>query len=124
MSKISEKTIVQLKYGLAFKKLLEENKGKKLTNKSAGLIDHKLVSSLGQLSSATGLRKATISEVFAGKTNPEGTTIDAILEGLGKTFTQFSYYYDGITTEELQSYGEEIARAKIKRQKKKKKAKK
>jgi len=124
MAKNEEQVRVLLKYGLAFTKLLEENQAKKVANDKAGIQDVKLSSSLGGLSSETGLRKATLSVIFAGKSNLEALTINLILKGLGKSFTQFSNYYDNLTDGDLEKFKTEIQKNKSKYKKKKKKGKK
>ena len=119
MPKSKEQEFIQLKYALAFKKLLDENKAKKLENKAVDIKDHNLVDSLGKLSSATGLRVATLSDVFTGKSNPEAVTIDLIIEGLGKTFSQFGFYYDHLDEKKVLEYRKEIEKSRKERAKKK-----
>jgi len=100
--------LIKLRYGLTFRKLLDRNIEQHNRNKSNNFDDPMLVHSLGGLSSLTGLRKATLSEIFAGKTFPSGKSIFLIIEGLGSTFKIFGEYFDSITERELFLYKKDI----------------
>src|SRR5207244_3964983 len=99
---------VLLKYALALNKLLQENKTQKSENKKSGVKDIKLISSFGELSSETGLRKATLSAIFSGTSNPEALTIELILKALRKNYSQFSNYYDHFSDKDLLKFKAEI----------------
>ena len=96
--KDNELKLLLLRYGLTFKKLLEENE---LVKTEGNKVKPSLVTSLGQLSSATGLRKATLSEIFRGNSNPRAATIYTILNALDKSFTDFSKYFDNFKDKEV-----------------------
>ena len=119
MAKTQEQALILLRFGLSFKKLLDENKAEKQFNTDKGIKDHKLVYTLGQLSSTTGLRKATLSNIFSGSSNPEGTTILLILEGINKSLSKFAILYENITQEELLAYSKSIENARRNRKLKK-----
>ena len=119
MAKNEEKEIVLLKFALSFNSLLRENRSKKSENKRSGIKDLKLVSTLGGLSSETGLRKATLTAIFSGTSNPEALTMDLILKALNKSFSQFSDYFDNITPSDLDKFRSEILENRLKYKKKK-----
>ncbi|GLU57219.1 hypothetical protein Dfri01_66800 [Dyadobacter frigoris] len=103
---------LQLKCALALKCILEENKAKWQENKNSGKKDFLLISNLSQLSSSTGLRPATISNIFNGDTSPSITNVHQILLALNKNFTQFGYYFDQISDSELEAFEQEISKKK------------
>lgn len=113
-----EQNYIQLKFGLAFSRLLEENKKLKTRNEKNNIEDVNLNHSLGKISSDTGLRVATLSEIFSGKSNPKGVTIELILKSLGKTLSQFAKYYDNLKEDDINKFKEKIDDLKIKRRKK------
>jgi DNA-binding phage protein len=119
MANNEEKEIILLKFAWSFNRLLRENKSLKSENKTAGRKDIKLVSSLGGLSSETGLRKATLSAIFSGISNPEALTVVVILKALNKSFSQFSTYFDNITPKDLEKFRFEILENQVKYKKKK-----
>lgn len=106
--------LVQLKVGLTFKRLLDENEKLKTDNKAKTA----LVTSLGQLSSSTGLRKATLSDLVRGNSNPKASTIYMILAALGKSFTDFARHMDSIKDSEAWNYHKELEKAKKERKSK------
>lgn len=91
---------IQLKYALAFRKLLEEN----VKLKERGNAPHNLVTNTNQLADAIQRRPATISEIFNAKAIPNGVTIVLILEGLGKSFEDFARYFDNFSKAELSKF--------------------
>ncbi|OJW80273.1 MAG: hypothetical protein BGO69_05425 [Bacteroidetes bacterium 46-16] len=112
-----EQLLGQLKVGLAFKKLMEENE----RLKTEGRGKPTLITSLGQLSSAADLRKATLSDLFTGNSNPKISTINVVLSALGKTFTDFARYMDAITESEAWNYHKELEKARTVRNRRGKK---
>jgi DNA-binding phage protein len=119
-----EQKYIQLKIGLAFSKLLEENKDVKTENDKNNIEDIKLNSSLGELANDTGLRVATLSDIFSGKSNPKAVTIERILKSLGKNLNQLAEYYDNFKESDIIKFKEELERAKKERAKNRKKKKK
>lgn len=108
-----EKTYRKLKLGLALKKVMLD------TNNSGtnDLTDDKTSTSFSfrQLESLSGIRHASIVQIVNGKKNASWSTIDAILEGLGMTLTQFAIVYDEITEKEISEYQREIEKRKQER---------
>lgn len=98
--------LLKLRYALALRKLMQENE--LIKEKSQPKKDSLIIASLGQLSSSTGLRRATLSAIFNGDSNPSVQTVYLILEALGKTLTQFASYFDAITDKDALLYYKEI----------------
>lgn len=119
-----EQKYIQLKIGLAFSKLLEENKEVKTENDKNNIQDIRLNSSLGEVANDTGLRVATLSDIFSGKSNPKAVTIERILKSLGKNLNQLAGYYDNFKESDIIKFKEELEIAKKERAKNKKKKKK
>ena len=114
------KDIIQLKFGLCLKRILDENKAKSKGNKLEGIKDHKLISSLRKLDSATELRFATLQQIAAGKANATFTSIATISEALNLSLSQFFAYYDAISEQDALDYKAELKKAKEERKRKKK----
>jgi hypothetical protein len=114
MAKSKEQEEVMIKYAYAFNMLLQENKDQKRENKRLGFKDIKLISSLGGISSEARLRKATLTEIFAGTSNPEALTIELILKALRKNFAQFSAYFDNVAATDLARFREDLIKNKAK----------
>jgi transcriptional regulator with XRE-family HTH domain len=106
--------LVQLRFGLALKLILDENKSKAIDNPKKDIID-----SYGKLEISSGLRKATLIDFASGKSNPSGTTIAAILEALEISLSEFGTVYDKITEKEILEYKKEIEKARKARSNKK-----
>jgi transcriptional regulator with XRE-family HTH domain len=119
-----EQKYIQLKIGLAFSRLLEENKDLKIENNKNNIQDIKLNSSLGEVANDTGLRVATLSDIFSGKSNPKAVTIERILKSLGKNLNQLAGYYDNFRESDIIKFKEELEIAKKERAKNRKKKKK
>jgi hypothetical protein len=98
--------LIQLRFGLTLKLILDENKSKVLDNPKKEIID-----SYGKLETSSGLRKATLIDFASGKSNPTGTTIAAIIEALEMSLSQFGAYYDRITEKDILEYKKEIEKA-------------
>ena len=91
--------LVQLRFGLTLKLILDDNKVKAIENPKKDIID-----SYGKLESSSGLRKATLIDFASGKSNPSGTTIAAILDALEMSLSEFAAYYDNITEKQILEY--------------------
>jgi hypothetical protein len=98
------------KYALVFRKLLESNKEQKKQNQKQNLKDHLLIDSYDKLSSSSRLRKSTLIDIFWARANPGGSSIDAIINGFGKSFTEFGMIYDSITEKEVNEFKSLIAK--------------
>jgi len=111
---ILEKEYKKLRFGLAFKKVMDQNKDNdplKKVNDDA--------TSFRKIEKASGIRHASIVQIINGKKNASWSTIDAIIEGLEMTLTQFAVIYDALTQEEVEEHKKEIERKKQQRNKKK-----
>jgi transcriptional regulator with XRE-family HTH domain len=102
--------VVQLRFGLALKLILDENKSKAIDNPKKDIID-----SYGKLEISSGLRKATLIDFASGKSNPSGTTIAAILEALEMSLSEFGAVYDKITDRQVLEYKKEIEKSRTAR---------
>ena len=106
--------LIQLRFGLTLKLILDENKSKAIDNPKKDIID-----SYGKLETSSGLRKATLIDFASGKSNPSGTTIAGILEALDMSLSEFGAYYDKITEKEVLEYKKEIEKSRKERNTKK-----
>lgn len=110
-----EREYRKLRFGLTLKKCMEKTQMKIS-------IDKKQFKSLSfrKLESASGIRHASIVEIVNGKKNPSWSTVDAILEGLEITLTDFALIYDYLEEKEILEYKRELDKKKQERKKKKK----
>lgn len=76
--------------------------------------------SFRKLESASGIRHASIVEIVNGKKNAAWSTVDAILEGLEITLTNFASIYDNLIEMEILEYKKELEKKKQERKKKRK----
>lgn len=110
-----EKSYRKLKFGLALKKVMDEPI-KKIALKGDG----KVASiSTRELESLSGIRHATIVQIANGTKNASWSTIDALLDGLNLTLSEFASIYDSIQESDVIAYRKEIERKKSVRAKKK-----
>ncbi len=119
-----EKDFIQLRFGLTLKRILDQNSNRAKDNKSRGIKEHKLISSLRQLEASTELRFATIQQVSTGNVNASLTTIVAIAEALDIPLHELFIRYEQITTREVNEYREKLRLAQDERKRKKKAKKK
>jgi len=110
--------LIQLRFGLTLKLILDYNKAKALENPKKDIID-----SYGKLEASSGLRKATLIDFASGKSNQSATTIGAILEALEISLSEFAAYYDRITEKDIMEYKKEMEQARKERVKAKDKVK-
>ena len=108
MDKTPEQELLQLKFGLAFSKILEANKRIAQKNKKKGIDSKNINDSYGKISSSTGLRPASISEIISGKSNLKVSTMDALLSALGKSYSEFGKILDKITDGEISTYRKKL----------------
>lgn len=99
-----DKIPAQLKLACALNKLLLINKKKHLKNKKEGINDLSLDHSYDKISSRTGLRLATISDVFSGKSDVKISTIELLLESMGFSYAKLGSVMDKISNEEVTEY--------------------
>jgi hypothetical protein len=63
-----------------------------------------MVVNTNQLFDTIQRRPATISDIFNAKSTPNGLTIVQILEGLGKSYSDFPNCFDNFTKSELNKF--------------------
>jgi len=97
----NEKEFIKYKYACALNILLAKNKKKNEKNKKAGVEDNTLDHSYDDISSSTGLRTATISDIFNGISEAKIYTIDLILKSLGVTYKKFGEILDKLTEKDI-----------------------
>jgi len=107
-----EKEFIKLKFGLAFRKIIDKNKAKALENKDNDISDRNLINSFRKLETASGIRNATILELIAGKKNAASTTIIALLDALEMTLGEFGSIYDSIKEQEVSEYKRTLEKSK------------
>lgn len=107
-----EKENIKLRFGLAIKKLIDENKAINLEKRKNNIKDKNLINSFGRLESASGIPKATLIEIVQGRKNAASTTLIAIIEAFNMNLTSFGHYYDKITDEELSKHKAYLQKAK------------
>jgi transcriptional regulator with XRE-family HTH domain len=95
---------IKFKVAYALNKLLQKNKRRYERNRKLGIEDLLLDHSFDRIASRTGLRIATISEVFNGKVDPKFSTISLILQSLGVNYSGFGKLMDSVTETEAKAY--------------------
>lgn len=124
MTKNKEQEFLKYKYALALKRLLENNKKQKEFNLKNGIENLNLDYSYGTISSRTGLRPATISNIISGISEMKIYTLDLILGSLGISYSEFGTIIDNVTNEEVLGYKnvkEKERSERVKKHRKKKK---
>jgi len=124
MVKNEEQQFLKFRYALALKNLLENNKKQKEFNLKNGIENLNLDYSYGKISSTTGLRPATISNIISGISEMKIYTLDLILGSLGISYTEFGKMLDNVPQQEIFKYKETKERERIERVKNKSKKKK
>ncbi|ANH80005.1 hypothetical protein A8C56_02550 [Niabella ginsenosidivorans] len=101
---------IKCRYALALKKLIFKNKDVNRAPDSPSFpgIDD----SYSKISSSTGIRKATISDIITAKSEMKTYTLYRILNTLGYSFKQFGETFDSITEQELNKYIKALAKTK------------
>lgn len=104
MGKYDGNDFGKFKAAYALNKLLQKNKKIYERNRKLGIEDLLLDHSFDRIASRTGLRIATISEVFNGKVDPKFSTISLILQSLGVNYSGFGRLLDSVTDAEAKAY--------------------
>ncbi len=115
MVKNEDQEFLKFKYALALKNLLENNKKQKEFNRKNGIENLNLDYSYATISSTTGLRPATISNIISGISEMKIYTLDLILGSLTISYTEFGKILDKLTTEEILKYKETREKERIER---------
>lgn len=106
MAANKEQENLKYKYALALRNLLENNKKQKEFNLKNNIENLNLDYSYATISSSTGLRPATISNIISGLSEMKIFSLDLILCSLGVPYTQFGKILDKLTKEEILKYKE------------------
>jgi hypothetical protein len=116
-----EKENIKLKLATCFRIILKNKKEIDLENKANDVEDLRLVSSLRQLESESGLSYTIIQRLSVGKRDIQFTSLITLIENLGVTFSEFANLYDSITAKQIadEKVGIENNKNKKKRVKKK-----
>jgi hypothetical protein len=112
-----EKEYIKLRFALSFKKILDENKAKRVENKKKGIKDRNLIDSYTKWETASGVPKATLLAITQGRKNAAGTTLIVLLEALEISLSDFAGYFEGLTEKEVWAYKAFLQRAKDERTK-------
>jgi len=110
-----EKELIKLRFGLAFKQIIERNKALSLEKKTNNKEANAPIVSMRKLEAASGIRHATIVEIISGKKNAASTTIAALIDALGMNMTDFGSYYDRIGEKEVMEYKKKLEKTKKER---------
>jgi hypothetical protein len=103
---------IQFKIGLALRMIIGANKalGKDETMKTSKKpLPEK---SYGGISSTTGIRSATVSDIINGKSEPKATTLIYILDSLGASMSDFGKIFDSLSNRQVKEYILEITKKK------------
>ncbi len=99
---------IQFKIGLALRIIISANKelakNENMKPTKRPLPDK----SYGGISSTSGIRTATISDIVNGKSDPKGSTLIYILDSLGVTMTDFGKIFDSLNEKQVKEYMLEI----------------
>lgn len=89
---------IPIKIAIALSRLLEKNKALKLdTNIKVENAD-----SYNKICLNSGLRKATVSDIFNAKsTNVRATTLVLVIEGMNYKFKDFAVIYDSLNNTDV-----------------------
>lgn len=89
---------IPIKIAIALSRLLEKNKALKLDTK----IKVENADSYNKICLNSGLRKATVSDIFNAKsTNVRATTLVLVIEGMNYKFKDFAVIYDSLNNADV-----------------------
>lgn len=110
----------KLKFGLVLKRFMEKTAPDNSDGEAVDGVKKKKHKSLSfrKLETNSGIRHASIVEIVNGKKNAAWSTVDALLEGLDITLSEFAAVYDKITEKEIEEYKRGIEKKKLERKKK------
>lgn len=90
-----EKLLARYKLALTIQKIISDNQTKTKDG---------LVTSLRKLAASSETEYAIIQKITASKKDPQFSTIAAIIDGLGISFSEFFQRFDSVSTEETEHY--------------------
>ncbi len=91
---------IKIKIAITLNKLLVSNKAKKQEDETEA-------KSYNQIALIADIRKATVSNVFNGKSIPNSVTLISIIEALGYGLQDFAVVYDSIKYSKIEKFKEE-----------------
>jgi transcriptional regulator with XRE-family HTH domain len=80
-----EKQLIRARLGYAIHSILKENANSKKGN---------VTDSIRSLAASSGVEYSIIQRITSGKKNPQFTTVIALADGLGLSFSEFASYFD------------------------------
>lgn len=116
------KEYIKFKLATCFRIILKNKKNLELENKANDIEDLRLVSSMRQLESESGLSYTIIQNLSVGKRDIQFTSLMTLIENLGLSFSEFAKLYNSITDKQMEIEKEEIEKNKTKQKIKKKKS--
>lgn len=108
--KTSDDIFIQFKIGLTIRLIINANKEFAKSEDSKSLKKPLPDNSYGGISTSSGKRTATISDIVNGKSNPKGTTLVYILESLGVKMSDFGKIFDSLSEKQVKEYILEITK--------------
>lgn len=109
------KQYIKFKLATCFRMILKNKKNLELENKANDIEDLRLVSSMRQLESESGLSYTIIQNLSVGKRDIQFTSLITLVENLGLSFSEFAKLYDTITDKQMAAEKEEIEKNKTKK---------
>lgn len=97
----SLKPYIKFRLATCFRTILKNKKSLELKNKANNIEDLRLVASMRQLEAESGLSYTIIQKVSVGKRDLQFTSLIALIESLGISFTEFAQIYDAITEKQM-----------------------
>lgn len=92
---VKEKLIARYRLAITIQKIISNNEGRN---------DSGLVTSLRKLAASSQTEYAIIQKITSGKKDPQFSTLAAIIDGFGISFSEFSKVYDSITEKDIEGY--------------------
>ena len=91
---------ISIKIAITLTRLLETSK----TSLSRAINKEEIADSYNKIALNSGLRKATVSDVFNAKSDPLSSTLMLIIKGMGYTLEEYAQIYDAIKEDEIKEF--------------------
>lgn len=92
---VKEKLLARYKLAITIQKIISNNGSRN---------EDGLVTSLRKLAASSQTEYSIIQKITSGKKDPQFTTLIAIIDGFGISFSEFSKIFDSISDEEIDEY--------------------
>ena len=92
---VKEKLLAKNKLAITIQKIISNNGDRS---------EDGLVTSLRKLAASSQTEYSIIQKITSSKKDPQFTTLAAIIDGFGISFSEFSKIYDSISDEEIDEY--------------------